>query len=271
MTCEEFEARLTAFSLAELDEVEMGAAREHVAGCNGCARSLLRDRQLTALLRGSAVPAPAVVREHVLTAVAAEAVAAGRRGGARAAAPPAEPAPRAHHRRHWLALAAALGAAAAVLAVALLVAPAPRQSDPLAAAWAAYRNEPVLRVDAPTGPTLQRLDRALGAAATTPNLTASGLYLKGWGARMLAGHLAAVAEYRDVSGDRVALIRWRGRAPSSAKGGPAAGAEVATARWDGTGSEWWDDGGVTYCLVGTIDSATLQRVADQLRHEPRES
>jgi Putative zinc-finger len=261
MTCEEFEARLTAFSLAELDEPEMDAARRHVAQCDDCARSVLRDRQLTALLRASAAQAPAAVREGVLAAIAAE-------QRADADEPHAEPARRSgRRRRHWLALTAAAGAAAAVLATALLVVPAPDRSAPLTAAWAAYRNEPVLHWQAPTGRTLQRLDRELGAAAATPDLSADGLVPRGWGARMLAGHLAAVVEYRDVTGHRVALIRWRGRAPSPAKGGPAAGREVATVQWDGTGSEWWDDQGVVYCLIGTVDPAMLHQIADQLRHE----
>ena len=55
MTCDDFQLRLTAFSLGELEAEELEAAREHVAGCDDCASRALLDRQLTALARGSAV------------------------------------------------------------------------------------------------------------------------------------------------------------------------------------------------------------------------
>jgi anti-sigma factor RsiW len=73
MTCDDFQLRLTAYSLGELEQDELQAARDHVAGCDDCASRALLDRQLTALLRGSAVPAPAETRAAVLTAVRAEA------------------------------------------------------------------------------------------------------------------------------------------------------------------------------------------------------
>src|SRR4029453_3721470 len=101
MTCEDFQLRLTAYSLGELDQDELQAARDHVAGCDDCASRALLDRQLTArlraaaardpragcdhrpsrallarqltaLLRASAVPAPAETRAAVLSAVRAE-------------------------------------------------------------------------------------------------------------------------------------------------------------------------------------------------------
>ena len=51
MTCEDFQLRLTAFSLGELDQDELEAAREHVAACDHCASQVLLYHQLTALLR----------------------------------------------------------------------------------------------------------------------------------------------------------------------------------------------------------------------------
>ena len=65
MTCEDFQLRLTAFSLGELEQGEVSDARDHVATCDDCASRLLLDRQLTALLRASAVPAP----QETVTAV----------------------------------------------------------------------------------------------------------------------------------------------------------------------------------------------------------
>ncbi|HSO54286.1 MAG TPA: hypothetical protein VL330_16445, partial [Actinomycetes bacterium] len=86
MTCEDFQLRLTAFSLGELEQGELPAARDHVAACDDCATRLLLDRQLTALLRTSAVPAPSETRAAVLAAVRAEAgtVGAGADTGAEA-------------------------------------------------------------------------------------------------------------------------------------------------------------------------------------------
>ncbi|HEX2372409.1 MAG TPA: hypothetical protein VHO93_00380, partial [Actinomycetota bacterium] len=69
MTCDDFQLRLTAFGLGELDQAEVPAARDHVAACDHCASRVLLDRQLTALLRASAVPAPEATRAAVLAAV----------------------------------------------------------------------------------------------------------------------------------------------------------------------------------------------------------
>ena len=63
MTCEDFQLRLTAFSLGELDQGEVSEAADHVAACDDCASRVLVDRQLTALLRASAVPAPTNARK----------------------------------------------------------------------------------------------------------------------------------------------------------------------------------------------------------------
>ena len=65
MTCDDFQLRLTAYGLGELEQDELQAARDHVAGCDDCASRALLDRQLTALLRGSAVPAPEETRAAV--------------------------------------------------------------------------------------------------------------------------------------------------------------------------------------------------------------
>jgi anti-sigma factor RsiW len=91
MTCDDFQLRLTAYSLGELEQDELQAARDHVAGCDDCASRALLDRQLTALVRGSAVPAPAEARSAVLAAVRAE---ARRAPPGRAAAGTGSPWPR---------------------------------------------------------------------------------------------------------------------------------------------------------------------------------
>ena len=62
VTCEDFQLRLTAFSLGELEPGERQQARDHLAACDDCASRVLVDRQLTALLRTSAVPAPEATR-----------------------------------------------------------------------------------------------------------------------------------------------------------------------------------------------------------------
>jgi anti-sigma factor RsiW len=252
MTCEDFQVRLTAFSLGELDPDELQAARDHVAGCDDCASRVLLDRQLTALLRVSAVPAPEETRAAVLTAVRAEA--------AGAAAPARGP-----RRRHWIALAAALLAAAAVVAAALLVVPAPDPGSPLAAAWSSYHAVGKNGLGSPSKVEAERMYAVLGPASRTPDLAAFGLRKDGWAARDLAGHLAAVAEYRDAEGGRVTLMRWRGDLPPMPSG--ADGAELAAYRWGRHTSYWWQVDGVVWCLVGTIDQEQLYEIAEHLGGE----
>ena len=138
MTCEEFKLQLTAFSLGELEPGERQRARDHLAGCDDCASRVLMDRQLTALLRTSAVPVPEATRTAVLAAVRAEASPS-----APVPEPAGRPAPSPRlpaRRRHWVALAAALVGAAAVVAAALLVVPAPDPGSPLSAAWSSYHH-----------------------------------------------------------------------------------------------------------------------------------
>jgi anti-sigma factor RsiW len=266
MTCEDFQDRLTAFGLGELDPVEAEAARRHVASCPDCASATLVDRQLTALLRGAAVPAPAGLERRVLAALREE---AGR---------PRPTGPRRHRRagltrslrgrrRHWLALGSGVGLAAAVVAAALLLVPAPDRAAPLAAAWSAYRSERTIRVVAPTAAVVDRLTDVLGPAARTPDLSALGFHARSVGARQLAGHLAAVAEYRDAAGRRVVLIRWRGELPRSGSAPSDEAHEVETATWGRTGSAWWRHDEVVWCLIGTVDRQTLDRVADSLYGE----
>jgi anti-sigma factor RsiW len=253
MTCEDFQARLTAFSLGELEPDELQAARDHVAGCDHCASRALLDRQLTALLRVSAVPAPEETRTAVLTAVRAEA--------ARTAAP----ARGAGRRRHWIALAAALLAAAAVVAAALLVVPAPDPGSPLAAAWSSYHAVGKNGLGAPSEAEADRLFAVLGPASRTPDLAAYGLHKDGWAARDLAGHLAAVAEYRDAQGGRVTLMRWRGDLPPRPSGSD--GEELAAYTWGRHTSYWWRADGIVWCLVGTIDQERLYKIAEDLSGE----
>jgi hypothetical protein len=256
MTCDDFQLRITAFSLGELDESEVPAARDHVAACDRCASKVLLDRQLTAALRASAVPAPAATRAAVLTAVRAEA----------AGQPLPRPARRPNRRRHWAALAAALLAAAAVVAAALLVVPAPDPGSPLAAAWSSYHDRGKEGLGAPTPAQAERLFAVLGPASRTPELGGFGLHKAGWEARDLAGHLAAVAEYRDDDGGRVTLMRWRGELPRDAPG-PDEGGELAAYRWGRHTSYWWRADGIVWCLVGTIDQDRLYEIAEHLGGE----
>jgi len=240
MTCEDFQLRLTAFSLGELEQGEVSDARDHVATCDDCASRLLLDRQLTALLRAT---------------VRAEA------GAGRLAPSPRQPA----RRRHWLALAAAMLAAAAVLAVALLVVPAPDPGSPLSAAWSSYHARGEDGLGTPTQAQAERLFAVLGPDSRTPDLAAFGLTKDGWEARDLAGHLAAVAEYRDPDGGRVTLMRWRGDLPQVAKG--TEGGELAAYTWGRHTSYWWEADGLVWCLVGTIDQKRLYGVAEHLGGE----
>jgi hypothetical protein len=256
MTCEDFQLRIAAYSLGELAESEVPAARDHLAGCDRCASKVLLDRQLTAALRASAVPAPPATRAAVLAAVRAE--AAGR------------PLPRPTRRRHWAALAAALLAAAAVVAAALLVVPAPDPGSPLAAAWSSYHDRGEDGLGTPSKAAADRMFAVLGPASRTPDLGHFGLEKAGWEARDLAGHLAAVAEYRDPKADpkhaRVTLMRWRGELPRDAPG-PDEGGELAAYTWGRHTSYWWRADGVVWCLVGTIDQDQLYRIAEHLSGE----
>jgi putative zinc finger protein len=253
MTCEEFQVRLTAYSLGELEPGERQAAREHVAACGGCASGALLDRQLTALLRTSAVPAPAETKDAVRAALRAEAD--------RLSAPPRRPA----RRRHWIALAAATLAAAAVIAAALLLVPAPDPGSPLAAAWSSYHAQGHDGLGVPSEQTAQRLFAVLGPASRTPDLAGYGLKAKGWAARDLAGHLAAVAEYRDGAGGRVTLMRWRGELPRVARA--PAGSGLKAYRWGRHTSYWWRSDSIVWCLVGTVDQDELYRIAEHLGGE----
>jgi hypothetical protein len=213
---------------------------------------VLLDRQLTALLRASAVPAPAETRAAVGAAMRAE---AGRLPSSS----------RRPARRHWVALAAALLAAAAVVAAALLVVPAPDPGSPLAAAWSSYHARGEDGLGTPSAATADRLFAVLGPASRTPDLTAHDLQQRGWEARDLAGHLAAVAEYRDPEGGRMTLMRWRGELPKMAKA--PAGSGLKAYRWGRHTSYWWRADGVVWCLVGTIDQDRLYEIAEDLGGE----
>jgi Putative zinc-finger len=270
MTCEEFEAQLTAFSLGELEPDDAMGARAHVARCDACAAATLRDRQLTALLRASMVEMPAEGQTAVLAAVRSETTWAPRPAPRPAAAAGAGTRVRRHRsrrgRRHWLALAAAAVLALAVLALAVVLVPAPDRSSAIAAGWNLYRQEATLSEKQPSAETARRLTSALGAAARPPDLRGFGLQAVGWDGRMLADHLASVAEYRDVTGKRVTLMRWRGELPHPTRGSPefASYEGMQTAQWGGTGSVWFKTGDIVYCLVGTVAEHTLTEVAHYL-------
>jgi anti-sigma factor RsiW len=248
MTCEQFQDRLTAFSLGELEPHEAVAAREHVARCSGCASRALLDRQLTALVRSTALPAPDTVRHRIMTALRNEAQGPGQRS----------------RRGHWLSLGAAAGLAAAMLAATMLLVPAPTSSSALTAAWTAYRTQPMmLQWD---GSTQARLTAVLGPGADTPDLGSFGYRVKGAGGHMLAGHLAAVTEYRDGAGHRVTLIRWKGDLPQVAGArGPSQDPGVEAARWGPTGSIWWASHGIVYCLIGGVDQQLLYHLTEHLQ------
>jgi hypothetical protein len=263
MTCEDFRLRLTAFSLGELEPGERKLTRDHLAACDDCASRVLVDRQLTALLRASAVPAPSETRAAVLAAVRDEADRAG--AGPAGAGQPATSPRRQALRRHWVALAAAMLAAAAVLAAALLVVPAPDPGSPLSAAWSSYHDRGKDGLGTPSEAEAERLFAVLGPASRTPDLAAFGLRKDGWEARDLAGHVAAVAEYRDAEGGRVTLMRWRGDLPRMAKG--PEGGKLAAYTWGRHTSYWWRADGVVWCLVGTIDQERLYRIAEHLGGE----
>jgi anti-sigma factor RsiW len=261
MTCEDFRLRLTAFSLGELEQGERQRTRDHLAACDDCASRVLVDRQLTALLRASAVPAPSETRAAVLAAVRDEA-------GLPATSPRRQAPPWQAKRRHWVALAAALLAAAAVVAAALLVVPAPDPGSPLAAAWSSYHSQGKNGLGSPSEAEADRLSAVLGPASRTPDLTGFGLRKDGWAARNLAGHLAAVAEYRDAEGGRVTLMRWRGDLPPMPSGSD--GDDLAAYRWGRHTSYWWRAEGVVWCLVGTIDQERLYAIAEHLGGESEE-
>jgi Putative zinc-finger len=258
MTCDDFQLRLTAFSLGELEPDERQLTRDHLAACDDCASRVLVDRQLTALLRASAVPAPEATRAAVRAAVKTEA-------GLPVASPGRQAPRRTARRRHWVALAAALLAAAAVVAAALLVVPAPDPGSPLSAAWSSYHDRGEDGLGTPSEAEAERLFAVLGPASRSPDLAAFGLKNNGWEARDLAGHVAAVAEYRDAEGGRVTLMRWRGDLPRMARG--PEGSQLAAYRWGRHTSYWWRADGVVWCLVGTIDQDRLHGIAEHLGGE----
>jgi anti-sigma factor RsiW len=253
MTCDDFQVQLTAYSLGELEQDEGQRARDHLAACDHCASRMLVDRQLTALLRASAVPAPQATRDAVGAALRAE---AGRLPSSSR---------RPARRRHWLALAAAMLAAAAVVAASLLVVPAPDPGSPLTAAWSSYHAQGRDGLGTPDEATAERLFAVLGPASRTPDLAGFGLQKNGWEARDLAGHLAAVAEYRGAGGGRVTLMRWRGELPRMARA--PAGSGLKAYGWGRHTSFWWRADGVVWCLVGTVDQDQLYEIAEHLGGE----
>ena len=247
MPCEQFQDRLTAFSLGELESHEAVAAREHVARCSACASRALLDRQLTSLVRSTAVTTPEVTRARIMAALRAE--AAGR---------------PLRRRRHWLSLGAAASLAAAILAATILLVPTPARSSVLTAAWTAYRTSPMM-MQWDTS-TQARLNAVLGPAANTPNLAAYGFAVKGAGGRVLAGHVTAVTEYRDPQGRRVTYLRWKGGLPEMASArGPTSDPGVAAARWGQTGSIWWSAHGTVYCLIGNIQQSALYQLTEHIQ------
>jgi hypothetical protein len=265
MTCDDFQLQLTAFSLGELTEEERQLARDHVAACNECAARMLRDRQLTALARTSAIPVPAATRAAVLAAVRSEAGAAPKTAATTAPTPAPAPARRPVRRRHWVALAAALVAAVAVVAAALLVVPAPDPGSPLAAAWSSYHARGKDGLGTPSPEQEARLFAVLGTDARPPDLGGFGLRQDGWEARDLAGHVASAAEYRDAKGGRLTLMRWKGELPAVARAPDGAGLKAY--RWGRHTSYWWRADGVVWCMVGTIDQDQLYEIAEHLGGE----
>ena len=172
--------------------------------------------------------------------------------------------PGQRRRRHWLSLGAAAGLAAAMLAATMLLVPAPARSSALTAAWAAYRTQP--RMTQWDDSTQARLTAVLGPSSDTSDLTAFGFHVEGAGGRMLAGHLAAVTEYRDRTGRRVTFIRWKGELPQMASArGPTTEPGVDAARWGPIGSIWWSSHGVVYCLIGGVQQQMLYRVTEHLQ------
>jgi hypothetical protein len=254
MTCEEFRLQLTAFSLGELEPGERQRAHDHVAACDDCASRLLRDRQLTALVRTTTVAVPPDTRTAVLAAVRAEAGA-----GAKVTALPAgaTAAPdrtrRPLRRRHWVALAAALLAAAAVVAAALLVTPAPDPGSPLAAAWSSYHARGKDGLGTPSDAQAERLFAVLGPDSRPPDLRGYGLRPDGW----------------DPDGGRLTVMRWRGELPAVARA--PAGSGLKAYRWGRHTSYWWRADGVVWCLVGTIDQDQLYDIAEHLGGESSEA
>jgi len=151
-----------------------------------------------------------------------------------------------------------------MLAATMLLVPAPAPASPLTAAWAAYRTRPLMMQWDDS--TQARLTAVLGPSAETPDLAAFGYRVQGAGSRMLAGHLAAVTEYRDVAGHRMTFLRWKGHLPEMGSArGPSSDPGVEAARWGTIGSIWWSSHGTVYCLIGGVDQRVLYQVTEHLR------
>ena len=265
MTCEDFRLRLTAFSLGELEQGERQRTRDHLAACDDCASRVLVDRQLTALLRASAVPAPSETRAAVLAAVRVEAGRGTSRRRLPATSPRRQAPPRQARRRHWVALAAALLAAAAVVAAALLVVPAPDPGSPLSAAWSSYHDRGKDGLGTPSEAEAERLFAVLGPASRTPDLAAFGLRQG-----RLGGPRPGRARGR---GGRVPRRRGRAGHADALAGRPAPdgqghrGRRAGRLPWGRHTSYWWRADGVVWCLVGTIDQERLYGIAEHLGGE----
>jgi anti-sigma factor RsiW len=255
MRCEDFVARLTAFSLGELPEAQAAEARDHLTGCDRCATLVLRDRELVGRLRSSAVPAPAAVHATVRLALRRE---------------------RRLRRRQLLRRAVAVAAAAALAGVVTFSpsvgrapsGPAPaaappraEQPGPLAAAWAAYQ-APLLPLEqVGAGDPL-----LLGFVPVTPDLDRLGLRRAVSGTLRLAGRPAFATEYRSDSGTRLTVFRWKGTLPDSDDDYPSGSRpELQITRSGLTSSAWWDDGQVVYCAVGDLAQPVFEQALAQIR------
>ena len=264
MTCEEL-LRLTAFSLGELEPGERQRARDHLAGCDDCASRVLMDRQLTALLRTSAVPAPEATRTAVLAAVRAEAHEHASRsaplperagGGASPAGRPGAGTGSPWPRPWW--------------------GPPPWSPRPC---WWCRPPTRAARCRRPGAPTTTRARTGWAAPARprpsgcSPSSGRPRAPRPG-DLRPPQGRLGGTRPGRARGrGGRVPRRRPTGGSRSCAGGATCPGWPRAprAASWPPTWgrhtSYWWRADGVVWCLVGTIDQDRLYKIAEALGGE----
>jgi hypothetical protein len=153
--------------------------------------------------------------------------------------------------------------AVAIALVSFVPERAASPSTPLAAAWSAFGANR-LPLDQP--PDDRAIRTLIGSGAAAPDLTGLDLKVASVGSLRLAGQPAVGAEYRGSAGERLAFFRWRGQLPQAAEDyQKGAAPQLQTSSWGPTQSAWWEHDGLVYCLVGTLDEPSFDKVVARIQ------
>lgn len=287
MTCDEIQDLIPPFADGELDGAEAGEVALHIERCDGCACEVTAIRSLRVRTRSAFVAEAAVagdgLRERVLSAVHATALAESVRGGGRAsvAKKPAAGAPRGTLSLRWWTGPLAVAASAAFAFVLWERAPAPRveprvpvlAATPAAALVQGHRHSGSL-VQRHTNQSLPRDHRAmesrlsdrLGFPVIAPDLESFGYKLAGVESTSLGDMPAAHIFYR-TDDDRTlsvfSLPDWPRMDTAQAMSKASLSYFVST--HDVTCVAAWRGSSASYAVCGDIDCDRAVLLASSIR------